>query len=208
MKGDYRMSTTVLHNETFLSKTYFDIVSTICPVDRGLVEANLVSLKKGPDNEKILSLELANFMAEHFAYVISAAIIDYRNIRNTLGAAIAVEISLNEVTLSERLDYRNIMYTRKDVKTHCIEMGVTIFSKDIVESLYNVMNSEFMKMAENEDFVHERDSYLQKLTNDDVVALSVIFSNPIFLIKAFVFNTAFRDEIAGIVAAFKYDYKL
>lgn len=185
-----------------LLTAYVGVVNSFGVFDKDIA---LVNHKVMYDNklefDRQVSIESAMFIADNFALLIGALVLDIDNCRDIMASAIDKEIEIDELPGSEKYAARAKLNVKKSVpSTHCMELGFTVFNNLTLSTLYQHAVLSFTG-NEQTDFAERVGTYA--LTNDDKLILGMILSNFVYLLRAFNNNAAFFDQMIGIVSKIK-----
>lgn len=192
-----------------LKHIYTAIVGTFADLDEDIISVNNKLLAHGlRDDERKISLESVMFAAGNAPYLTAMLVLDYKNFRDIAADAVLLEIDIDSLSDKERAAARAEMQGSISISsTHHIEMGITIYSDEVVRNIYDVMDKSF-KSDSNESLSAAVDKAASACTAADRHNMGSIVSNYIYLLRALNYNHIFFSKVAALVNSLKKDYRI
>lgn len=207
MNANVNKNSQVMTSEAVLLSTYVNTVSTVCELDKGIVSANfdVVNSNTWNENERLISLPMAVYISEHFNAMFVGIVFNFDGARDTFGQAIDTEMLLDEMAPETRARERARMSnSRVADKSHAVEMGVSNYNSQILAAFMDNLSKSHAKFGPNFSRIFEEK--VNALTEEDKMILSFIFSNFIYIIRAFNNNGMFVDKVIDVVTRVEAQY--
>lgn len=183
---------------------YSYIVSRICPFDEKILRVNSeMIIADAPCDERKVTLEMASFTAQHFASLLSMAVLNYNGFRDMVMQALDAEIALYNIKdEKQHTEMRKKQQTaEKPPVTYTMDMGISQWADITCANLIAFANDSFSK--------HEKD-FLSlpepNFSDEDKKSLSVIFSNYGFVTRALNYNTQLFANTVAMTLDFEKKY--
>lgn len=191
-----------LRSEQSVVVMLHNLFSDIAYLDPDVVRYNIELA--GPDGmpieERSIRLELANYLFKHFA-VIYFGLVMSSSVRDAFVRAVETEIGLEGASDEDLKEIRKAMKSSNPVKKPSKGNYVVDFSVDYNENIYRIINRRiYDSMIQFEDFDEALNEFAIKLTREDMIYLGFIFSNFMYLIRAFICNEIFVDYVKSMVS--------
>lgn len=201
MANQTNESTQVM-SPAIMAMAYTQSVSVFCDLDIDILNANAAVVNSDKiDFDRSVSLETAMFLAENFAALIGALVLDYHNCRSIVADAIDKELEIDELPADAKKAVRSELNKGAMMpRTHCMELGTTIFTNDTLAVLYQHVAMGF---NENSDKLFAKKVNERKITDSDKEILSMILSNYVYLLRAFNHNAKFLAAMITIAEEIK-----
>ena len=170
------------------------------PAIAGAVNKRAYITIKDSEDDRTISFECAEYLMSNFAYILMGLIVD-QNFKETFLESLRMEIELDSLSPETVKTVRADMTDPKEYDSvGSIVIGVSGFSTEI--------GSRFMdKMARGYDeldrWADEFDSAVEKLSTDEKLEYGFIFSNFMYLIRAFTHNDLFMSYVITVIEKVK-----
>lgn len=190
-------------NVTSLLAYYIRVTGSFARLSGDMLTQNLLVVENGlPEDVRLVSLESLMWIAGHFGEWTAAMILDHKDIRQKTVDALTRELALLQVSREEREAAHQEAGLPFDLQTHCMELGLTEFTKETQLFIAQHCDESIRGLAGTElsAAVDERlASYEQKDADD----LGGILSNPVYLLMLCNYNTSFMAELSEILSDVK-----
>lgn len=190
-----------LRSEQSVVVMLHNLFSDVAYLDPDVVRYNieLAGPKGMPVEERSIRMELANYLFKHFA-VIYFGLVMSSSVRDAFMRAVQAEIGLDEMSREDVKEIREAMKSQNPNKKPSRGNYVVDFSVDYNDNIYKIINRRiYDSMVQFEDFDDALNEFAIKLTREDMIHLGFIFSNFMYLIRAFVCNGIFVDYVKSLV---------
>lgn len=179
-----------------------DLVEPFAIISDDVVKKNIdLACGNGmSEDDRTISFECAEYLMSNFAYILMGLIVD-QNFKETFLESLRMEIELDSLSPETVKTVRADMTDPKEYDSvGSIVIGVSGFSTEI--------GSRFMdKMARGYDeldrWADEFDSAVEKLSTDEKLEYGFIFSNFMYLIRAFTHNDLFMSYVITVIEKVK-----
>lgn len=150
--------------------------------------------------DRTVSFECADYVISNLAYIFMGLVLD-SNFKESFMDALNVELQIDSMPANQREQVRKQM---KDLKQYqskgSIVLGVTTFVPPIADNLTRKMQEGFSKL---DAYADEFDAEVAKMPNENKVELGFIFSNFMYLIRAFTHNDMFMSYVITVIEKVK-----
>lgn len=156
---------------------------------------------KGMDNDdRVISFECADYLMSNLAYIFMGLVLD-ENFKNAFLSSLDVELKIDEQPADVKAKMREEMKDTNEYKSAgSMIIGVTMFVPAIETELMNKMQKSFDSL---DKFTEEFDSAVEALTIEQKVEYGYIFSNWMYLIRAFTHNDLFMSYVITVIERVK-----
>lgn len=152
-----------------------------------------------PD-DRTVSFECADYLMSNLAFVFMGLVLD-ENFKNAFMESLMVELQIDSQPEEEKKKVRESMKDKREYKSNgSIVIGVTSFMPNVEAELLNKMNAGFASL---DAFADEFDTEVSKLTDEQKVEYGFIFSNFMYLIRAFTHNDMFMSYVITVIEKVK-----
>lgn len=190
--------------------SYYDICFTICRPDADVINSNkTTAISNLLDFERYISLESVVFISRNFAILFAALILNFKNIRQVMMNAITNEINIDDMPSDKKEAFR--MQQNGNVTlngSHFIELGISIFTDEILHDLYNNVIENFGKVTATHKLTDDTESAVEHMSMADKCDLSTIVSNYVYLLRAFNNNVVFFKQVSDIIKDLAVKYNI
>lgn len=151
-------------------------------------------------DDRTISFECADYLMSNLAFIFMGLVLD-NNFKNAFMDSLMVELQIDNQPDDIKKKTRESMKDKKEYKSNgSIVIGVTTFMPNVAKELMNKMNKGFELL---EPFADEFDTEVAKLTPDQKVEYGFIFSNFMYLIRAFTHNDMFMSYVITVIEKVK-----
>lgn len=178
------------------------MVSPFAILSDEVIQKNLdLASGKGMSNDdRTVSFECADYLMSNLAYIFMGLVLD-AEFKDSFIQAILVETKLDEQDEAAKAKVRETMKDTHEYKSAgAIVIGVTTFVSSIVNDLMNKMQDSFDAL---DDFTDEFDKAVDALSEDQRIEYGFIFSNFMYLIRAFTHNDMFLSYVITVIEGVK-----
>ena len=151
-------------------------------------------------DDRTISFECAQYVMSNFAYICMGLVFDV-NFRDSFVQSLSLELNIDSLPTSEKEQLRASMKDNQPYKSDgSIVLGLTTFTPMVEKDLMDKMMAGFAKL---DPYADEFDNQVANLTQQDKVNLGFIFSNFMFLIRAFTHNDMFMGYVVTVIERVK-----
>ena len=152
-----------------------------------------------PD-DRTVSFECADYLMSNLAFVFMGLVLD-NNFKRAFVDSVVLEIQIDKKSDEEKKKIRASMKDTKEYASNgSIVLGVTAFTPQISAELMSKMSKGFESLSA---FADEFDSEVAKLTDEQKTEYGFIFSNFMYLIRAFSHNDMFMSYVITVIEKVK-----
>lgn len=185
---------------------YIRIAGSFAHLSGDLLTQNLIVVADGlPEDVRIISLESLMYIASNFGEIITAMVLNYKDVRKLLADTLAKELDLMK-DYDARTAFHEAAGSGFDMEAHSIELGVTQYTPDTELIIAEAMRDSIGKISDTK-LSGLVDSVLAVYTQQDADDMGAILSNPVYLLIAFNYNAAFVEELTNICDTMMDDYR-
>lgn len=179
-----------------------NMVGGFAILDDKVIEQNL-RLASGDGmsmEDRTLSFECVDYIMSNMGLIFMGLVLD-ENFKDAFVEALSVELNIDQQTPDVKAKAREDMKDKTPYKSAgSICLGVTSFSPAITDDLMNKLNKSFDML---DPFAAEFDEEASKLTQEQKIELGFIFSNFMYLIRAFAQNDMFTAYVITVIERVK-----
>lgn len=172
-------------------------------LNEDVIEKNLrLMAGDGMSNEdRTMTFDCADYIMSHLAYMFMGIVLDAK-VKKAFIDAVSIEITMDTLPEEERIKRRKEM---KDESTDTsangtIVFGLTTFTPNAVDYLMDKAHNSFNEL---DAYADEFDSASAQLTDSQKAENGYIFSNFMYLIRAFSHNDIFFGWVVTIIEGVK-----
>lgn len=152
------------------------------------------------NSDRTIPFETIGYIMFNASYILMGLVLD-SDFKDAFMSAVLVEMSLDEKSPEEVKKARKDMSTVDDISHEgYLTIGVTSFMPAVRDHLLRMMDKSFEALS---PYADEFDETVDKLTNDYKLELGFIFSNFMYLFRAFGHNGVFVSYVITIVEKMK-----
>lgn len=152
-----------------------------------------------PD-DRTISFECADYLISNLAFIFMGLVLD-NNFKNAFMDSLMVELQIDSQPEDVKKKTRESMKDTKTYKSNgSIVLGITTFTPNVEKEFMNKMNRGFAML---DPFADEFDAEVAKLTPEQKVEYGFIFSNFMYLIRAFTHNDMFMSYVITVIEKVK-----
>ena len=150
--------------------------------------------------DRTISFECADYLMSNLAFVFMGLVLD-KNFKQAFLDAVMVELQLDKKDPQEKSKIRASMKDNKTYQSNgSIVIGVTAFMPTIAADLMSRMTQSFTSLS---SYADEFDAEVARLTSDQKMENGFIFSNFMYLIRAFTHNDMFMSYVITVIERVK-----
>lgn len=182
------------------------MVSSFAILSDEVIQKNLdLASGKGMSNDdRTVSFECADYLMSNLAFIFMGLVLD-KDFKDAFVQSVIVEMNLDKSSDDDKAKVRKSMKDTHEYESMgSIVIGVTTFVSSISTDLMNKMQDSFDKL---DSFADEFESEVAKLTEDQKVEYGFIFSNFMYLIRAFTHNDMFLSYVITVIEKVKETIK-
>ena len=194
--------TTVTEEPTDFFSAMRTMVEGFSVIDENVFRKNMeLSAGKGMTYaDRTISFECAEFLMTNLAYIFMGLVVDPR-FKKAFVDAVSVELTIDTAPEADKLALRKSMKNAAPYESvGSIILGLTEFTKPIKDELTAKMRETFDSLDKYSD---EFDEAVAGLNYETKLELGMIFSNYMYLIRAFTHNDVFMSYVITIVEEVK-----
>jgi RNAse (barnase) inhibitor barstar len=151
-------------------------------------------------DDRTISFECAEYLMANFAYIIMGLVLD-NQFKDTFMDCLKIELQIDSKPEDVVKKIRDEMKDHSEYKSiGSIVIGITGFTPATEERFMNEMSNGY---AELDRYADEFDAAVDKLTNEQKLELGFIFSNFMYLIRAFTHNDYFMSYVVTVIEKVK-----
>lgn len=151
-------------------------------------------------DDRTVSFECADYLMSNLGYIFMGLVLD-TNFKNAFMESLTVELNIDKQADDVKKKTRESMKDPHAYEsTGSIILGVTTFTPDIETMLMNKMQKSFDAL---DGYADEFDSEVAKLTDQQKMEYGFIFSNFMYLIRAFTHNDLFMSYVITVIEKVK-----
>lgn len=151
-------------------------------------------------DDRTISFECADYIISNLAYIFMGVVLD-KNFKQAFLDAVVIELELDSKSDEEKAKIRASMKDNKEyVSNGSVVLGVTSFTPPIEAELFNRMNIGFEKLSK---YSGEFDAEVATFTPEMKTEYGFIFSNFMYLIRAFTHNDMFMSYVITVLERVK-----
>lgn len=150
--------------------------------------------------DRTVSFECANYVISNLAYIFMGLVMD-ESFRAAFVDALNLEIRMDDQDEETRAKIRK--ETRNadlSPSNGSVVMGVTTFLPNVAEELHRKMQAGFTAL---DPYAKEFDDEVRAMPNDRRIQLGFVFSNYMYLIRAFSHNDMFMGYVITVIEKVK-----
>lgn len=151
-------------------------------------------------DDRTISFECADYLISNLAFIFMGLVLD-NNFKSAFMDSLMVELQIDNQPEDVKKKTRESMKNKKAYNSNgSIVLGLTTFMPNIGAELMNKMNKSFELL---DSFADEFDAEVAKLTTKQKVEYGFIFSNFMYLIRAFTHNDMFMSYVITVIEKVK-----
>lgn len=171
-------------------------------IDENVVRKNL-QLMAGNGmtiDDRTISFECADYIMSNMAYIFMGLVLD-KSFKNAFIESINMEVRIDQESDDTRKQLRNGMQNKEKFDSvGSMVLGFTSFVPTATKALMNKMTENFDKL---DKYSGEFDAAVEKLTYEEKLQYGLIFSNFMYLIRAFTHNDIFMSYVIKVIEQVK-----
>ncbi|MBO5434696.1 hypothetical protein J6A31_02595 [bacterium] len=179
-----------------------NMVGSFAILNEDTINKNLrLAAGKGMSNEdRTVSFECAEYLISNLAYIFMGLVLD-KNFKTAFLDSLMIELQFDSKPDDVKKKTREEMKDKTQYKSSgSIVIGVTSFMPAVETELMNKMQAGFTAL---DAYADEFDAETAKLTNEQKVEFGFIFSNFMYLIRAFTHNDMFMSYVITVIEKVK-----
>lgn len=147
-------------------------------------------------DDRTISFECADYLVSNLAYIFMGLVLD-KDFKDAFVQAVTVEIDLDKQPADVVAKTRKTMKDPKEYKSvGNIIIGVSEFSAEIAKGFTAKMDSGFKSL---DAYADEFDAEVNRLDETQKLQYGFIFSNFMYLIRAFTHNDVFMSYVVTVI---------
>ena len=151
-------------------------------------------------DDRTVSYECADYIVSNMAYIIMGLVMD-KNFKQAFLDSLVLELKIDSLAPEVKAKTRHDMKDGKPYKSQgSVTLGLTAFTHQVGAKMLARMEKGFDSL---DKFADEFDEEARKLTNDDRAELGFIFSNFMFMMRAFTHNDVFLSYVITVIEKVK-----
>lgn len=178
-----------------------DVVGGFALLSEEVLSKNMdMAVKTLPNSDKTISFECIDYLMSNLGVIVMGLILD-NTFKESFKEAVMLEMQLDVETPESRAQKRASMKADNDYESAgSIVIGVTSFTPAVEKQFMDKMQHSFDMM---DPYSEEFDAEVAKLTEDQKIEFGFIFSNFMYLIRAFILNGLFMSYVITVVEKVK-----
>lgn len=151
-------------------------------------------------DDRTISFECADYLVSNAAYILMGLVMD-NNFKQAFLDSLMIELQIDKKPEDEKAKIRASMKDNKTYKsTGSIVLGVTTFTPTLSVALMDKMQQGFDKL---DAYADEFDAEVAKLTVEQRSEYGFIFSNFMYMLRAFTHNDMFMSYVITVIEKVK-----
>ena len=187
--------------ETYLRDNYLNVISKIVPLNKTVIDANKDVLDEMHDEDRVLPLEVAMFIALNFDGLVGLLITNKEDFLTTCLNIVAIEADIDEISAEARENMRTTtspcFFDDCNPNTAIVMQG-TIFSTDIIAQITGIAKAASEEFDKTE-LCKEVKETLPKLDDKTKTDISIVLGAWVYMLRAFTFNGIFTEECTRLL---------
>lgn len=152
------------------------------------------------NDDRTISFECAAYLMNNFGYIIMGLVID-QSFKDSFADAVLIEMNMDSKSAADQKKARDAMKGKVPFSSEgAMVFGVTQFIPKVTKQLMSGMQSSFDAL---EAYGPEFDKTVESLSHDYKLELGFIFSNFMYLVRAFTHNDLFMSYVVTVVEKIK-----
>ena len=200
-QSNYSENTSTMSVETLIS-VFRSMVGPFAILSDDVIQKNL-DLAAGigmSNDDRTLPFECASYLMMNMSYMLMGLVLD-ASFKDSFSSAVLVEMNLDEKSPDEVKKARDEMnISHPFVSDGAIILGVTTFIPRVSDFFMNKMHESFDALN---PYADEFNKAVEALSYDYRLELGFIFSNFMYLIRAFTHNHVFMSYVITVVEKVK-----
>lgn len=178
-----------------------DIVGAFAILSEEVLAQNIKMATSGFSVEdRTLPYEIAEYLMSNMGYIFMGLVLD-NNFKNAFKESLKVELQIDSQPENVRLATRAKMKENKNYSTiGSIVVGTSDFVPEVKAILAEKMQQSFTALN---SFAEEFDAEIGHLTREQKLEYGFIFSNFIYLMRAFTHNDIFMSYVISVIEKVK-----
>lgn len=151
-------------------------------------------------DDRTISFECADYLMSNLSFILMGLVLD-ANFKQSFMESLMVEMQIDKQTPEVKAKTRESMKDKKEYKSNgSIVLGVTTFTPAVEKELMAKMQKGFDLL---EPYADEFDAEVAKLQPNQKAEYGFIFSNFMYLIRAFTHNDMFMSYVITVIEKVK-----
>lgn len=178
-----------------------DIVSSFAILSDEVLTQNIKMATSGFSTEdRTLPYEIAEYLMSNMGYIFMGLVLD-NNFKNAFKESLKVELQIDSQPENVRIATRAKMKEDKKYSTiGSIVVGTSDFVPEVKAILAQKMQQSFTSL---DGFAEEFDAEIGHLTREQKLEYGFIFSNFMYLMRAFTHNDIFMSYVISVIEKVK-----
>lgn len=151
-------------------------------------------------DDRTVSFECADYLMSNMGFIFMGLVLD-TNFKNAFKESLKVELQIDSQSPDIKAATRAKMQNPKQYKFNgSMVIGMTEFLPEVKDLLLRKMHASFSALDE---FADEFETEIQHLTREQKIEYGFIFSNFMYLIRAFTHNDLFMSYVISVIEKVK-----
>ena len=178
-----------------------NVVKDFSLLSEDVIKKNLdMATKDLPNSDRTISFECVDYLMSNLGVIVMGLVLD-NAFKESFKEAIMIEMQLDTESPESKAKKRKAMKDTKDYESAgSIVIGVTSFTPAIEKSFMDKMQHSFDMM---DPYASEFDEEVSHLSDDRKIEYGFIFSNFMYLIRAFTHNDLFMSYVITVIEKVK-----
>ena len=178
-----------------------DMVSAFAILSDDVILQNIKMAKGGfPAEERTIPYEVADYLMSNMGFIFMGLVLD-ENFKNAFKESLKIELEIDKQSADIKAATRKKMQDAKKYKSRgSMVVGTSNFLPDVRNSLIKKMQDSFTQLN---DFAEEFDAEIKNLTRTQKLEYGFIFSNFMYLVRAFTHNDLFMSYVISVIEKVK-----
>lgn len=178
-----------------------DMVSSFATLSDDVISQNVkMALGGFSADDRSLSYEIADYLMANMGFIFMGLVLD-NNFKNAFKESLNVELRIDSQPDNIKAATRAKMHDSKKYKTRgAMIIGTSDFVPEVKAALTKKMQMSFSAL---DGFADEFDTEIKHLTREQKMEYGFIFSNFMYLIRAFTHNDLFMSYVISVIEKVK-----
>lgn len=187
---------------TAFINTVHKMVGSFANLNSQVIEQNFkVAMGNGMSvDDRSVPFECADYVISNLGYIIMGIVLD-KDFKQAFIDAVLIEVNIDSKDDDAKKTMRENMKVKRETKSlGSVVIGITSFTHEMEVNLFERMTQSFNDL---DSFSGEFDAEVKKMTEEDKSEYGFIFSNWMYLIRAFTHNEKFLSYVIAVIEKVK-----
>ena len=178
-----------------------DMVSAFAILSDDVISQNMkMALGGFPAEERTIPYEVADYLMSNMGFIFMGLVLD-ENFKNAFKESLKIELEIDKQSAEIKAATREKMRDPKNYKSRgAMVVGTSEFLPEVKGALLKKMQDSFTQLN---SFAEEFDAEIKNLTRTQKLEYGFIFSNFMYLARAFTHNDLFMSYVISVIEKVK-----